>query len=98
MIQIFWTPKARSERQAAISYIAKENPLAALDQLDQIENQTSFLASQPKIGRLGRVKGTRELVISGTPFIAIYRIKERRIEILCFLHGAQQWPTESSGA
>ena len=94
---IFWTPRARSERQAAISYIAKDNPLAALDQLDQIERQTSLLAAQPKMGRLGRVKGTRELVISGTPFIAIYRFKGMRIEILCFLHGAQMWPTESNG-
>jgi len=98
MILIFWTPKARSERQAAINYIAKDNPLAALDQLDQIEYQTSYLAERPKMGRLGRVRGTRELVISGTPFIAVYRFKGSRIEILCFLHGAQKWPTELSGA
>ena len=94
MMLIFWTPKARSERQAAINYIAKDNPLAALDQLDHIEHQTSLLAAQPKMGRPGRVKGTRELVVNGTPFIAIYRLKGKRIEILCFLHGAQKWPTE----
>ena len=89
---ILWTAKANSEREAAIDYIAQDNPLAALDQLDEIEQQTCLLAEQPEMGRLGKVKGTRELVISGTPFIAAYRIKGNRIEILRFLHGAQQWP------
>ncbi len=89
---IVWTPKARAEREAAIDYIALENPLAALDQLMEIEQQTGLLSSQPNMGRQGRVAGTRELVISGTPFIAIYRVQGKRIEILCFLHGAQKWP------
>lgn len=92
---VFWTPRARAERAAAIDYIAQENPLAALDQLDEIELQTNLLATQPKMGRVGRIKGTRELVISRTPFIAVYRIEGQRIEILRFLHGAQKWPPET---
>ena len=91
-MDIFWTPKARAEREEAIDYIARDNPFAALDQLDKIEQQTSLLAAQQKMGRPGRVKGTRELVVSGTPFIAIYRVKGKRIEVLRFLHGAQKWP------
>ena len=94
-MHIYWTSKARAEREAAIDYIARDNLLAALDQLDEIEQQTNLLTAQPKMGRLGRVKGTRELVIGGTPFIAIYRIKGKRIEILCFLHGAQKWPLKA---
>ncbi len=43
------------------------------------------------MGRLGRVSGTRELVIPETPFILPYRIQDNRIEILAVLHGAQQW-------
>lgn len=91
-MDIFWTPKARAEREEAIEYIARENPFAALDQLDKIEQQTNLLAAQPKMGRPGRVKGTSELVVSGTPFIAIYRVKGKRIEVLRFLHGVQKWP------
>lgn len=89
---LYWTPKARIEREAAINYIAEDNPVAALDQLYEIGEQTNLLPSQPEMGRTGRVRGTRELVISRTPFIVIYRIKGKRIEILRFLHGAQQWP------
>jgi toxin ParE1/3/4 len=91
-MHVSWTPRARAEREAAIDYIAQDNPLAALDQLDEIEQQTSLLNTQPKMGRVGRVKGTRELVINRTPFIAVYRIEGNRIEVLRFLHGAQKWP------
>jgi toxin ParE1/3/4 len=47
------------------------------------------------LGRPGRKRGTRELVVPGTPFIVVYRIQEqeaRQIQVIRFLHGAQQWP------
>ncbi|KMQ81293.1 Death on curing protein, Doc toxin [Candidatus Burkholderia pumila] len=96
MMELVWTPRARRAREAAIDYIAQDNPLAALGQLDEIERQTDMLMENPEIGRSGRVDGTRELVISRTPFIVVYRLKPRarRIELIRFLHGAQQWPKE----
>ena len=71
------------------------NPLAAIDQGDKIEHQVGQLLEHPDIGRPGRTEGTRELVISGTPFIIVYRHKPRskRIELIRLLHGAQEWPS-----
>lgn len=91
---LVWLPIATEERFAQLDYIAQDNPLAAITQDEEIERQTNLLTTQPEMGRVGRVKGTRELVISQTPFIAIYRIvvERKRIEILRFLHGAQKWP------
>lgn len=91
-------PTARAEREAAIEYIAQDNPQAALGQLAEIERQTDLLPSQPEMGRPGRKKGTRELVVNRTPFILVYRVKPRvkRIELLRLLHGAQQWPKARS--
>jgi toxin ParE1/3/4 len=43
------------------------------------------------MGRLGRVPGTRELVIPETPFILPYRIQRDSIEILAVIHGARKW-------
>ena len=52
-----------------------------------------MLHEQPKMGRPGRIKGTRELVISSAPVIAVYRLKgTQRIEVLRMLHGSQRWP------
>ena len=48
----------------------------------------------PEMGHPGRIDGTRELVISNTPYIAAYRIADNSVRILRVLHGAQQWPDE----
>jgi toxin ParE1/3/4 len=49
------------------------------------------LAPHPNLGRLGRVLGTRELVVARTPYIVAYRIEEAAVVVLRVLHGAQQW-------
>ena len=72
---IDWLPEANRNRIEQLDYIAEDSPLAAADQDDEIERQINMLHEQPKLGRLGRIKGTRELVISNTPFIAVYRLK-----------------------
>ena len=43
-------------------------------------------------GRPGRMRDTRELIISGLPFVIIYRIREASVEIIRVIHGAQKWP------
>ena len=87
-----WGTVALNERYDQLDYIALDDPLAATSQDQEIEQQTNLLTTQPEMGRIGRAKGTREHVISRTPFIAVYRIKGERIELLRFLHGAQKWP------
>jgi toxin ParE1/3/4 len=96
-LKLFWLTQARSNLNDAIAYIAEENPRAAIDQLDKIEAQADKLCEFPTLGRTGRKAGTRELVINQTPFVMVYRVKEKaqRIEILRLLHGAQQWPKRS---
>lgn len=93
-MNIVWLPRAQANRTHAIDYIAQENPRAALDQLGEIEQQSDMLADHPEIGRVGRRRGTRELVINRTPFILVYRVRSRAkcVEILRLLHGAQKWP------
>jgi plasmid stabilization system protein ParE len=46
----------------------------------------------PEIGPPGRVAGTRELVVSRTPYISAYQVADGEIVILDVLHGAQKWP------
>ena len=91
-LKIEWLPLASANRFEQLDYIAQDNPLAAIDQDERIERQIDMLLQHPQMGRPGRKKGTRELVISRTPFIVVYRAKGPRIEIIRLLHGAQQWP------
>jgi toxin ParE1/3/4 len=57
-----------------------------------IYERISTLAELPEQGRAGRVAGTRELIFTGLPYLAIYRIRKDMVEILRILHGAQNWP------
>jgi len=91
-LTIRWLKTAFRNRLEQLAYIAQDNPAAAARSDEEIERQTDLLAQYPLMGREGRVKGTRELVVGRTPFIAVVRVKRKRIEILRLLHGAQKWP------
>jgi toxin ParE1/3/4 len=90
---IEWTEQATLQLDQAHDYIALSNSEEVADQITmQIVTCVQQLATFPMSGRLGRIPGTRELVISNTPFIAAYAIDQDRIVILAVYHGAQQWP------
>ena len=51
------------------------------------------LETFPNLGRVGRVRGTREIAFPPLPLVAIYEIREEQIVVLRILHGAQRWPS-----
>jgi toxin ParE1/3/4 len=75
-----------------LGYIAERNPRATIDMGDAIEAAVARLADHPHSGRPGRVPGTRELVVSGTPYVVAYRVEPAAVVILRVLHGTQRWP------
>lgn len=89
-----WLEDAIHDLQALREYIAQDNPIAANRVAKRILNAVKVLSEQPGIGRHGRIPNTRELVVSGTPYIIPYQVKNNRIEILRVFHGAMQWPKE----
>ena len=89
---LVWLRRAIADRDAQLDTIAKDNPRAAIEQGDRIAHHVGQLVQHADMGRSGRVRGTRELVISRTPFVVDYRLKGKRIELLRLLHGARQWP------
>ena len=58
----------------------------------KIINTVEALVDHPATGRVGRVEGTRELIISGLPYIVPYRIRGNTVEILRVLHTSRLWP------
>jgi len=91
-VKLAWTRLALADLDSAYAYIADENPSAAVRSVERIRKALEAVGRHPEIGRPGRVEGTRELIISGTPFIVAYRAKAKRIEILSVIHGARRWP------
>jgi toxin ParE1/3/4 len=78
---------------AEARYIAEDNPAAAERTISLISDAVERLKHHPAMGRPGRVAGTRELVVSGTPYIVPYRVKDHGVEVLRVFHGARKWPT-----
>jgi toxin ParE1/3/4 len=76
-----------------IPSFAQDNEHAADAMIRRIvslaEQQISRL---PESGRPGRITSTRELVVTGTPFILPYRIFGDSIHIPRVLHSARHWP------
>jgi toxin ParE1/3/4 len=92
-VKLRWTPLAVSHLEAAHQYLSQENRDAADKAIEQILSGVERLETHPEMGRKGRVPETRELVITGSPFIVAYRLHKESIEILSVLHGARKWPT-----
>lgn len=95
LVRIEWLPRADRDRASQIAYIGERNPLAAVALGDAVEVALRRLTEHPASGRPGRVLGTRELVVSGSPYILVYRLEASAILILRMLHGAQRWPAPS---
>jgi addiction module RelE/StbE family toxin len=91
-MKVRWAAPALRDLEAIGDYIARDNPAAAARVVTRIFEQADFLASHPHAGRAGRVPGTRELVVSDTPFILPYRIEQETVEVLAVFHGARRWP------
>ena len=95
-MRLEWSAFALADRNAIFDHLEADNPQAAITVDERIREQIKTLSRFPKSGRAGRVEGTRELVISRTPYVAAYRVAGLTIRILRILHGAQRWPKEIS--
>jgi len=92
-MKIAWSPEAIEDLVSLRAYIAEDNPAAARRSVQHIvESIEQLLPDNPRIGRAGRVPGTRELVIPRTPYIVPYRLQRTTIQILRVYHAARRWP------
>ncbi|MGB7554348.1 MAG: type II toxin-antitoxin system RelE/ParE family toxin [Candidatus Korobacteraceae bacterium] len=89
-----WLSLALADLDAEAAYIARDNPTAAEHVVDDTFAAADRLAAYPASGRPGRVLGTRELVVPGTPYILPYRIRGQTVEVIRVLHGSRKWPKD----
>ncbi len=92
-MRIRWTKPAAEDFTNICDYVKdRDGSEAALRVALRIYDSVSSLTQFPHRGRPGRKVGTRELIFSGLPFLAVYRVREDTVEITRLLHGAQHWP------
>jgi addiction module RelE/StbE family toxin len=91
-VKIRWTAVATNDLKSADEYLTEHAPEQADAVVDRILSSIDVLEQYPHLGRTGRLEETRELVVTGTPFIVFYRLQKSQVEILGVLHAARKWP------
>jgi toxin ParE1/3/4 len=98
-VKLVWTKAAIRDLAQVRRHIAQDNPEAAASVASRILEAVGRLPRHPEMGRMGRVRGTRERVVTRTPCLIPYRIPYRSrpkvIELLRVLHGRQEWPAST---
>jgi toxin ParE1/3/4 len=93
-VRIEWLRAALDNLNAVAEYISRDNPIAAARAVAAIVKAVENLERFPASGRPGRISGTRELVVSGTPYIVPYRVRGDVVQLIRVFHAARKWPTQ----
>ncbi len=83
---------AANQLEDVFDHIAGDSRAAAERTVRRIHEAICGTARMPYSARVGRVAGTREIAVAGTPYLVANRIVEKSIYVLAVLHGAQEWP------
>jgi toxin ParE1/3/4 len=90
-MRVRWTTDAANDLEGICDYVAETNAESARRVAKAVVESIASLHTFPNRGRPGRVEGTRELVLTPLPYVAVYDV-HGDIQVLRILHGAQQWP------
>jgi toxin ParE1/3/4 len=90
-LRIRWTRPALADWEAIGDFIARDNPGAAKRIVAGFGASVDASRNHPNLGRAGRLIGTRDLVVAGTPYVIPYRVVGDDFEILAVFHGARRW-------
>ena len=94
---VVWLEGAVDDLKEIVDYIAARNPAASARVAAALHDAAAHLDSHPRMGRRGRLAGTRELVVARFPFVIVYRIERDRVEVLRVIHGRRDWHTALRG-
>src|ERR1700682_4185934 len=74
-VRVVWAPRAQQRLQEIVGFIAADQPAAAERVLERVLRAARTLGEQPNLGRRGRLRGTRELIVGSTPYLLTYRVR-----------------------
>jgi len=92
-VKIRWTPEAENDRLNIMTYIAGDDPLAALRMDELFGESVRALINFPEMGRDGIVPGTHEL-FPHKAYRIVYQIDGEAIWVLAVVHTSRLWPNE----
>lgn len=88
-LEIVWSPLALARLQEIRAFVAVDKPEAAGRLATRLVSVVEALRIHPYLGRVGAEPGIRELIIGGTPYSVLYRVRGNRLIISTISHAAQ---------
>jgi toxin ParE1/3/4 len=92
-MRIVFLKSAIRDLEEISEYIRRDNATAARRVIRRIRESVRRLSRFPRSARSGSEPGTRELVVTGLPFVVVYRIVEQParpfVEVIAVMHGAR---------
>ncbi len=86
-MSVVWSTLALDDLEEIGAWIARERPGTARAITLRILDAVESLALHSRLGRPGRVAGTREFAVPRTPFVIFYQVSDDVVEILRVLRG-----------
>ena len=93
-MRVNWLRAARANLIAVSEFISQDNPDAAARTVAAIVRAVEALEHVPALGRPGRISGTRELVVLGTPYIVPYRVRGDVVQLIRVFHASRKGPSQ----
>ena len=90
-MRLIWAEKAVADLQDIADHYAQFDPDLPDELLERIYAAPLILLERPRIGAPIGSYDLRKWLVSGSPFLLLYRIGDDRIEIARVLHGATDW-------
>lgn len=94
MLRLRFTQRALRRLELIGEYLYAESPAYASHVMMQLHVATNALAEQPLIGRVGRLTGSRELVLAEISYIIAYEVHENELIVLSFFHTSRHNPID----
>ena len=91
-MRLEWSPSAIADLEAIQRCIAADDLGAAGQMRKRLEAAGARILTQPRMGRIGKLAGSRECVVPRNPYLLVYRLQADVVQILRVMHGAQRWP------
>jgi toxin ParE1/3/4 len=90
-MKLYWSRRAQHDL-LTLQEFTRLKPSLGDRIADALGAACDQIVAMPLSGRSGRLDGTREIVLTGTPFILAYKVLAKRATILAIIHGARRWP------
>ncbi len=91
-MRVRWLRVALRNLDDEAAYVASVDLAAARLVVERVLVAVALLGDQPRLGRPGRVPGTRELFVAKTRYIVPYRVTNETVEILRVFHSSRRPP------